>query len=221
MENLICNQEVTLKINNDLRLQWLFCNVLWIKVYVTLTPVTKYENRDQNVCGLVAEYSYVSFWNTKTDHLIPGLIFFFREAIICSEVATRQERWYLHNRKPVSPHIRSVEASQWTSACSVHRILRWRRKFNSLRASIYVSIWGKLVLKCTKCCKQLLESPTQVNRRHLSGIPVSKVDVDPLMMTPAQAGRLPPTLRRLWHVCKKSFALTDVLLWERLQRMLE
>jgi hypothetical protein len=50
MENLICNQEVTVKINNDLlRLQWLFCSVLLIKVYVTLTRVTKYKNRDKTV----------------------------------------------------------------------------------------------------------------------------------------------------------------------------
>jgi hypothetical protein len=39
---------------------------------------------------------------------------------------------------------------------------------------------------------------------------VSKVDADPLKTTPAQAGRPPPTPRRLWHVCEKSFALTDI-----------
>ena len=44
----------------------------------------------------------------------------------------------------------------------------------------------------------------------LSGIPVSKVDANPLKTTPAQAGRPPPTPRGLWHVCEKSFALTDV-----------
>jgi len=55
----------------------------------------------------------------------------------------------------------------------------------------------------------------------LSGTPVSKVDADPLKTTPAQTGRPPPTPRRLWHVCEKSFALTDVSLSERLQRMVE
>ena len=38
----------------------------------------------------------------------------------------------------------------------------------------------------------------------------SKVDADPLKMTPAQAGLPPPTLRRPWHVCEKSFMLTSV-----------
>ena len=66
----------------------------------------------------------------------------------------------------------------------------------------------KLVLKRTKCCKQLSDRPAYVNRRHLSGIPISKVDADPLKMTPAQAGLPPPTLRRRWHVCEKSFVLT-------------
>jgi len=43
----------------------------------------------------------------------------------------------------------------------------------------------------------------------LSGIPFSKVDADPLKMTPARAGRLRLTPRP-WHMCEKSFALTDV-----------
>ena len=45
---------------------------------------------------------------------------------------------------------------------------------------------------------------------NLSGIPVSQVDADPLKMTPAQAGLPLPTPRRQWHVCEKSFVLTDV-----------
>jgi len=49
---------------------------------------------------------------------------------------------------------------------------------------ISVSVWGKLVLKRTKCCKQLLESPAKVSQRHLSGIPISKVYADLLKMTP-------------------------------------
>ena len=43
---------------------------------------------------------------------------------------------------------------------SVHRISRSRRKCYSMCALISVSVWGKLVLKRTKCCKQLSESPT-------------------------------------------------------------
>jgi hypothetical protein len=107
---------------------------------------------------------------------------------------------YLHNLKPVSPCI------SW-----------WRRKFSSVCASISVSVWGKLVLKCTKCCKQLLESPVYANQRHLSDIPVSKVDANPLKMTPTQAGSPPPTPRRPWHVCEKSF----VLIWRTIREVAE
>jgi hypothetical protein len=77
-------------------------------------------------------------------------------------------------------------------------------------ALISVSVWGKLVLKLTKRCKQLSESPAQVDRKHLSGIPFSKVDANPLKTIPAQSGLPPPTPRRPWHVCEKSFVLTDI-----------
>jgi len=46
--------------------------------------------------------------------------------------------------------------------------------------------------------------------RHLSGITISKGDADPLKTTPAQAGLPPPTPRRQWHVCKKTFVLNNV-----------
>jgi hypothetical protein len=69
-------------------------------------------------------------------------------------------------------------------------------------ASISVSVWGKLVLKCTKCCKQLSESPPSVDQRHLSGLPISKMDADPLKTTPAQAVHPPLTPRRPWHMCE-------------------
>jgi hypothetical protein len=39
-------------------------------------------------------------------------------------------------------------------------------------ALISVSVWGKLVLKRTKCSEQLLESPAKVVRKHMSGIRV-------------------------------------------------
>ena len=107
----------------------------------------------------------------------------------------------------ISPH--SLCRGPWVNVYnSVRRISRWRRKCGSLCALISVSVWGKLVLKRTKCCKQLSE--IEVNRRHLSGIPVSKVDADPLKTTPTQAGLPPPTPRRPWHMCKKSFVLTDI-----------
>jgi hypothetical protein len=71
---------------------------------------------------------------------------------------------------------------------------------------------GKVVQRvcinfCMKCCKQLSESRVYTTKRHLSDIPVSKVDADPLKMTPTQAGSLPSTPRRPWHVCEKSFVL--------------
>jgi len=61
---------------------------------------------------------------TRTDHLIPGQIFFsgkLRYAAKWQQGRTggNSVQVYVHNRKPVSPHIWSVEASQWTSTCSV------------------------------------------------------------------------------------------------------
>ena len=41
---------------------------------------------------------------------------------------------------------------------SVYHISRWRRDAAAC-VLISVSVWGKLVVKRTKCCKQLLESP--------------------------------------------------------------
>jgi len=62
----------------------------------------------------------------------------------------------------ISPH--SLSGGPWVNVYnSVRRISRWRRKCSSVCALISVSIWGKLVLKCTKCCKQLLESPAKVD----------------------------------------------------------
>jgi len=62
----------------------------------------------------------------------------------------------------ISPH--SLCGGPWVNVYnSVRRISRWRRKCSSVCALISVSIWGKLVLKCTKCCKQLLESPAKVD----------------------------------------------------------
>ena len=103
-------------------------------------------------------------------HDIRGLIinsgtdFFFREIIIRSEMATKWDMWQLCTSvfaKPevgISPH--SLCGGLWVNVYnSVRRISRWRRKCSSVCALISVSIWGKPVLKRTKCCKQFSESP--------------------------------------------------------------
>ena len=51
--------------------------------------------------------------------------------------------------KPLSEHLPAVCVTSHDGG----------EKFSSMRASISVSIWGKLVLKHTKCCKQLSEIP--------------------------------------------------------------
>jgi len=89
------------------------------------------------------------------DHLIPGLIF-FRETIICSEMATEWDMWQLCTSVCAKPEVgislHSLCGSPWVNIYnSVHRISRWRRKCSSVCALISVSIWGKLVLKHTKC----------------------------------------------------------------------
>ena len=98
------------------------------------------------------------FTYTWADHLIPGLIF-FREIIIRSEMATEWDMWQLCTSvyaKPeggISPH--SLCGGPWVNVYnSVRCISRWRRKCSSVCALISVSVWGKLVLKRTKCCKQ-------------------------------------------------------------------
>ena len=100
---------------------------------------------------------------TWPDHLIPELIF-SREIIIRSEMATEWEMWQICTRvcaKPeigISPH--SLCGGPWVNVYNrVRRISRWSRKCCSVCALISVSVWGKLVMKRTKCYKQLLESP--------------------------------------------------------------
>ena len=102
------------------------------------------------------------YFYTWADHLIPGLIFFFREIIIRSEMATEWGTWQTSVcAKPevgISPH--SLCGGPWVNVYnSVRRISRWRRKCSSACALISVSFWGKLVLKRTKRCKQLSERP--------------------------------------------------------------
>jgi hypothetical protein len=55
----------------------------------------------------------------------------------------------------------------------------------------------------------------------LSDISISKEDADPLKSTSAQVGFPHPTPMRRWHVCEKSFVLTDGRLSERMQKKLE
>jgi len=94
--------------------------------------------------------------------------------------------------------------------CSVRSISQWRRKFSSVCASISVFVWGKTGAETYKMLQAAFGESCVSRSRHLSGIPVSKVDANPLRTTPAQSGRPPPTLRRPWHMCEKSFMLTDV-----------
>ena len=69
---------------------------------------------------------YIYVW---ADHLIPGLIFFFREIIIRSEMATEWDTWQLCTSvcaKPevgISPH--SLRGGPWVNVYnSVRRISR-------------------------------------------------------------------------------------------------
>jgi hypothetical protein len=155
------------------------------------------------------QYMYMGWsFNSGTD-FFPGKLYHtvkWQQSGTC----VNSVQVYVQNRRSVSPRIRSVESFQWTSTCSVSHISQWGGKCSSMCASISVSVWEKPVLKCTKCCKQLSESPAYINWRHLSGIPISKVDADPLKTTPTQAGHPPPTLWRTWPMCKKSFALTNI-----------
>ena len=93
-----------------------------------------------------------------------GTDFFFREIIKRSEIATEWDTWQLCTSvcaKPevsISPH--SLCGGPWVNVYnSVRRISRRRRKCSNVCALISVSVCGKLVLKRTKCCKQLSESP--------------------------------------------------------------
>jgi hypothetical protein len=104
-------------------------------------------------------------------------------------MATEWETWKLCTSVCAEPQVgisrHSLCGGPWVNLYnSVRRISRWWRKCSSVCALISVSVWGKLVLKHTKCCMQLSEIPAEVDRRHLSGIPVSIVDADPLKTTP-------------------------------------
>ena len=94
----------------------------------------------------------------RTDHLIPGLIFLGgscnmqQSGIKAGQVANSvQVSWYLPAfalRKPLSERLSAVcitshDGGESSAAC-VHQFL---------------FVWGKLVLKHMKCCKQLSKSP--------------------------------------------------------------
>ena len=79
-------------------------------------------------------------------------------------MATEWDMWQLCTsvcaKLEVCISLHSLCGGTWVNVYnSVRRISRWRRKYSSMCAFISVSVWGKLVLKRTKCCKQLLESP--------------------------------------------------------------
>ena len=69
---------------------------------------------------------------------------------------------------------------------------------------------GKTGAETYELLQAAFRESCQSRSKILSGIPVSKVDADPLKTTPAQAGRPPPIPRRPWHMCEKSFALTNI-----------
>jgi hypothetical protein len=99
----------------------------------------------------------------RTDHLIPGLISFRgsynmqqsgnkagQVETLCKCTCINGSRYLpaFALWKPLSEHLPAVcveshDGGESSAAC----------------ASISVFVWGKLVLKHTKCCKQLSESP--------------------------------------------------------------
>jgi hypothetical protein len=77
---------------------------------------------------------------------------------------TEWDTWQLCTSVCAKPEVRifphSLCGGPWVKVYnSVRRISRRRRNCSSVGALISVSVWGKLVLKRTKCCKQLSESP--------------------------------------------------------------
>ena len=147
------------------------------------------------------------------DHLIPGMIF-FREIIIvakCNRVG----------------HV----ASLYKCMCKIRgrylpAFVLWRPLGERLQQCESHFIMEEKVQQgvCIDFCFRLGKSGAETYEmlqaafgesclsrpRHLSGIPISKVDADPLKTTPAHSGLPPPIPRRPWHVCEKSFVLTDV-----------
>ena len=79
-------------------------------------------------------------------------------------MATEWDTWQLCTsvcaKLEVGISLHSLFGVSWVNIYnSVRRISRWRRKCGSVCALISVSVWGKLLLKRTKRCKQLSESP--------------------------------------------------------------
>ena len=132
---------------------------------------------------------------TWADHLIPGLIFFSGKLYVAkwqhSETRGNSVQVYVQNRRSASPRIHSVEALGWTSttACVA---------FHDGGESAVACVHWFLFPSGENWCWNVRNAASSFRRvlpksiRHLIGIPVSKVDADPLKMTPArQAFHLP------------------------------
>ena len=151
---------------------------------------------------------------------------FFPGIIIRSEMATAWDTWQLCTSvcaKPevgISPHC-SVEALGWTftTVCVA---------FHDGGESTAACVHWFLFPSGENWCWNVLNAASSFRRV----LPKSIEDIwvvfpfqkwTPILRRrpPAQAGLPPPTPRTLWHVCEKSFVLTDVWLSERLQKKSE
>ena len=129
-------------------------------------------------------------------------------------MATEWDTWQICTSVCAKPKVgisqHSLCVCPWVNVYnSVRRISRWRGKCSSLCALIRVS-FGKTGAETYEMLQVAFRESCLSQSTTLSGIPTSKVDADPLKTTPAQAGLPPPTPRRPWHVCEKSFVLTNV-----------
>jgi len=151
--------------------------------------------------------------HTWADHLIPGLIF-FRETIIRSEMATKWDTWQLCTSvcaKPevgISPH--SLYGGPWVNVYNSashftmeekvqqHVCIDFCFRLGKTGAGMYEMLQAAFGESCLSRSKTF-----ERYSRFKSGRQSFEDD-------PRQAGLPPPTLRRPWHMCEKSFVLSNV-----------
>ena len=108
----------------------------------------------------------------------------------------------------ISPH--SLCGGPWVNVYnSLRRISRWRRNCSSVCIDFCFHL-GKTRAGTYEKLQAAFAESRLSRSKTFEWYSLSKVDAIPLKTTPAQAGLPPPTPRRPWHVCKKSFVLTDV-----------
>ena len=130
-------------------------------------------------------------------------------------MATEWDTWQLCTSVCAKPEVSSSPHSlcggPWVNVYnSVRRILRRRGKCSSVCALISVSVLGNTGAEMYEMLQEAFgESCLSLSKtfewyfRFKSGHRSFEDD-------PAQAGLPPPTPRRPWHMCEKSFVLTDV-----------